>query len=571
MAAALPLILLGGGAAALIALSSSKKKAGPPTSGHFTLDANLPADLEKQVLAALANEKDSNALLFLASQMDNMGYHLTAVALRARADELRAAMGLGSSTLTPGAPADQGGPAPGPGVISPGGPPPDQTPAVVAPPAPGQVLVSPPATSPTLAPGGLKLDPGMDSQTTQAVIAALTTETDVAKLQGMASALQMQYPIAAGLLWAKAAALIAQAPTPQPLPGAPNAPPATNPSAAIPTISAVPFPGDGSPIWPGGPASGLSASAYAAWALSHPDQVPQMIMRGLIPPPGTGPAAVTPAPTAPPATGYKWTLATNADVARDGVQPRFAALLQQVVGTEVQEQHNGRLWKLRVVSNKTDPGLTTFQKDVKGWTASPIGAPAAAPGAPPPAAPAIAPHPAIALSGGNTVATNADVQQALNTLGYSPALTVDGVIGPKSQTAVKWWQAAHGLQVDGIPGPITKSSLQTALGGGAVAAVAPAAAPIVQAVLRGGTAAVAPPPPMQVQTSSDVQKALNALGYTPALTVDGSIGPKSIAAVKWFQQAHGLTVDGVPGPITKAALQAALVAQGIAPVQGAMS
>jgi peptidoglycan hydrolase-like protein with peptidoglycan-binding domain len=45
---------------------------------------------------------------------------------------------------------------------------------------------------------------------------------------------------------------------------------------------------------------------------------------------------------------------------------------------------------------------------------------------------------------------------------------------------------------------------------------------------------------------------LNARGQT--VTVDGSFGPQTEAAVRAFQQAKGLTVDGVVGPTTWAAL-----------------
>jgi hypothetical protein len=60
-----------------------------------------------------------------------------------------------------------------------------------------------------------------------------------------------------------------------------------------------------------------------------------------------------------------WIPATNADVARDGTIGRYRELLAQPVGTEVQETHNGRLWKLQVVSRAS--GHTTFAKDVRGW------------------------------------------------------------------------------------------------------------------------------------------------------------------------------------------------------------
>ena len=51
-----------------------------------------------------------------------------------------------------------------------------------------------------------------------------------------------------------------------------------------------------------------------------------------------------------------------------------------------------------------------------------------------------------------------------------------------------------------------------------------------------------------------VQTRLNVLGTNPPLTIDGNYGPMSQAAVMAFQRSKGLTVDGVVGPQTLAAL-----------------
>jgi len=64
---------------------------------------------------------------------------------------------------------------------------------------------------------------------------------------------------------------------------------------------------------------------------------------------------------------------------------------------------------------------------------------------------------------------------------------------------------------------------------------------------------------------SDLQDKLNALGAKPPLASDGMFGPKTLAAVKAFQRAHGLKVDGLVGPETTAALEGAHAAPKAAP------
>lgn len=55
--------------------------------------------------------------------------------------------------------------------------------------------------------------------------------------------------------------------------------------------------------------------------------------------------------------------------------------------------------------------------------------------------------------------TARELQSRLNALGYGP-LTVDGINGPKTQRAVRQFQAAQGLAVDGRAGPNTWEALR---------------------------------------------------------------------------------------------------------------
>jgi hypothetical protein len=73
----------------------------------------------------------------------------------------------------------------------------------------------------------------MPAEVQKAVVGALTTESDPAKLQGFATAIQAQYPVAAGLLMAKAQALMLVHPVtpnvPQPTPVRPTPSPTPDP------------------------------------------------------------------------------------------------------------------------------------------------------------------------------------------------------------------------------------------------------------------------------------------------------------------------------------------------------
>lgn len=140
------------------------------------------------------------------------------------------------------------------------------------------------------------------------------------------------------------------------------------------------------------------------------------------------------------------------------------------------------------------------------------------------AAPASSPHPQIQLnSKGDAVST---LQLDLNRLGYG--LTVDASFGPRTQDAVKAYQYAHQLTVDGICGPATWGALTAARAGTAFPGT-------VQFGSSGGVV-------------HQVQQQLYYRGY--ALTIDGQFGAQTRSQVEAYQKNHALQVDGIVGAHT---------------------
>ncbi|WP_144721262.1 N-acetylmuramoyl-L-alanine amidase [Cellulosimicrobium sp. TH-20] len=157
-----------------------------------------------------------------------------------------------------------------------------------------------------------------------------------------------------------------------------------------------------------------------------------------------------------------------------------------------------------------------------------------------PVAPAPAPSktPEQLYNAGFSVAEIKATQEKLNRLGYR--LAVDGIRGPKSQTAIKDFQSRNGLTVDGYPGPATQAKLDARL--------APAAKPAPSAgrdLYRG----------CKGEDVKALQRRLNRdyPAYSK-LAVDGSFGPAVEAVVREFQRRSGLKVDGIAGPATRRAL-----------------
>lgn len=69
-----------------------------------------------------------------------------------------------------------------------------------------------------------------------------------------------------------------------------------------------------------------------------------------------------------------------------------------------------------------------------------------------------------ALTGGSTSCTTfglpgvMGIQKAVNHMGYAPALTTDGVSGPKTKAGIMWAQAKLGVTADGVWGNISNSA-----------------------------------------------------------------------------------------------------------------
>lgn len=130
-------------------------------------------------------------------------------------------------------------------------------------------------------------------------------------------------------------------------------------------------------------------------------------------------------------------------------------------------------------------------------------------------------------TGGGTTETalpvlrNGSSGSAVRTLQYmlrasGRAVTADGVFGSGTDSAVRSYQSAHGLTVDGIVGDNTWYSILP--------------------VLREGSSG---------EAVKGLQRELVDAGYS--LTVDGSFGPATTTAVRSYQSQVGLVVDGVVG------------------------
>lgn len=150
------------------------------------------------------------------------------------------------------------------------------------------------------------------------------------------------------------------------------------------------------------------------------------------------------------------------------------------------------------------------------------------------------------------------IQLALIEAGFDD-LAPDGHFGSRTKAAVMAFQAARGLEADGVVGPATWAALRSITEDDEPdddadedifpdVAPAPDEPPVTEprATIRQGS---------KGEDVRELQRILRSLGYT--LEIDGKFGPITVQCVKSFQGSNGLKVDGIVGPLTWSALDAA--------------
>ncbi|MCJ7689371.1 MAG: peptidoglycan-binding protein, partial [Clostridiaceae bacterium] len=123
---------------------------------------------------------------------------------------------------------------------------------------------------------------------------------------------------------------------------------------------------------------------------------------------------------------------------------------------------------------------------------------------------------------------------SLTKLGYKPG-PIDGIFGSLTEKAVRSFQIAKGLVVDGIVGNNTWSAIDKLLQNTPTP---------THFILRRGNTGYA---------VEYLQQSLTKLGYKPG-PIDGIFGSLTEIAVRLFQIAKGLIVDGTVGNYTWAAI-----------------
>lgn len=135
-----------------------------------------------------------------------------------------------------------------------------------------------------------------------------------------------------------------------------------------------------------------------------------------------------------------------------------------------------------------------------------------------------------------------DIQRRLKELGHYKYSRITQYYGPITQEAVKSFQRANGLAVDGIAGPATLRKLGNP---SQVSSSSSNAVATTAGLLRLGS---------RGKEVSNVQRRLKDLGYYKHSAITQYYGPITQSAVREFQRVNGLTADGIVGRATRGKL-----------------
>lgn len=141
----------------------------------------------------------------------------------------------------------------------------------------------------------------------------------------------------------------------------------------------------------------------------------------------------------------------------------------------------------------------------------------------------------------------ADVQRQLSALGFMLPEDAPGAYGDSTTMAVRTFQHARGIGVDGIVGPVTRRELGDA------------------AWVLGTRPLQLEDPMMRGDDVRALQDRVTTLGFDPGKT-DGIFGPLTLSALLRFQREYGLVVDGVCGLATVRALRGLKIMSGDTPI-----
>lgn len=130
-----------------------------------------------------------------------------------------------------------------------------------------------------------------------------------------------------------------------------------------------------------------------------------------------------------------------------------------------------------------------------------------------------------------------EVKEMQKIVGANP---VDGDFGPKTEAAVREWQAKHDQHVDGIWGPGSAKHADSSC-------THDSTAPMDNATTDQDSPDY---PGHSVDKGHEHKDEVKLIQARIGATVDGDFGPKTEASVKAWQKANGLTADGVVGPKT---------------------